>query len=200
MTDADRSAELEGKDPKRLTIDIRIGHLPGLVTRRHRIAFSRDGRRGGIFTMDADGRNVDRVTEGRDQTPAWSPDSDGSSSARTSTDRTARHPDGRGGRGRRPSPLGDDLHGAAPAWSPDGRRCLLPRRHRLHRERRRPVRAEDRRRTPPRFMPDGSLLFGARGGRDGTWQIVRWDDGDVTTVVDTPRTTSSRCRPTTGRG
>ena len=55
VTDADRSADLAGKDPKRLTTDTRADTFPAWSPDGTRIAFSRGGDGGGIFTMDADG-------------------------------------------------------------------------------------------------------------------------------------------------
>jgi Tol biopolymer transport system component len=86
------------------------------------------------------------------------------------------------------TPLGDELRGGVPSWSVDGRRITFFRDDVVHTANTdgtslRRI-AEGRH---PRFLPDGSLLFGARGGRGGTWRIVRWQDGDVTTVVDTPQ-------------
>ena len=188
VTEADRSDELDGHEPQRLTTDTRADSFPSWSPDGRRIAFSRSGEGGGVFTVDADGRDLRRVTQGNDLTPSWSPDGDRIAFARAGAEpddaETLMVVDAEGGDA---TPLGDGLRGVAPAWSSDGRRITFSRddtvavanadgssmRHI----------AEGRN---PRFLPDGSLLFAARGGRDETWRIVRWDDGDVTTVIDTP--------------
>jgi len=187
VTDSDQPTDVGETDRSvRLTVDARMDSFPAWSPDGDRIAFSRSGEGGGIFTMDAEGRAVRRVTEGRDQTPAWSPDGDriafGRASDGSDGPDTLMVVDSEGGDAR---PLGD-LRGAAPAWSSDGRRVTFFRDDTVFIANADGASVwEIAQGRHPRFLPDGSLVFGARGGRAGTWRVARWNNGDVTTVVDT---------------
>jgi CubicO group peptidase (beta-lactamase class C family) len=186
VTDADRSEELAGKDAKRLTTDPRMDTFPAWSPDGTRIAFTRGGDGGGIFTMDSNGRDVRRVTEGRDMTPAWSPDGErivfGRAAAEPDAPDTLMVVDAEGGDAE---PLGE-LRGAAPSLSADGRSVTFFRDDTVYTAN---ADGTDARAVAqgrhPRFLPDGTLIFAALGGRQDTWRIVRSDDGEITTVVDT---------------
>jgi hypothetical protein len=97
------------------------GFYPVLSPDGQRIAFSRDG---GIYVMDADGANAQRVATVGENTynvgqPMWSPD--GRRLAFTSTDGclTIVSLDGSA------APACIASHAGAPAWSPDGTRFAL---------------------------------------------------------------------------
>jgi CubicO group peptidase (beta-lactamase class C family) len=178
-----------GRNAKRLTTHPGMDSFPAWSPDGGRIAFGRSGEAEGIYTMDADGGNVRRVTEGRDVTPAWSPDGD-----RIAFSRAGAEPDDSDTlmvvdtEGGDATSLGDDLGGSAPSWSADGERLTFFRGDAIYTARAdgssvRKI-AEGRH---PRFLPDTSVVFAARGGRDGTWRIARWRDGALTTVVDTPQ-------------
>ena len=97
--------------------------LAGATTERGRIAFARGGKRPGIYTIDANGRRLERVTRHRDSLPTWSPDGSMLAIRRWNEDPrrydlVVATPDG--SEQRR---VGTDLYGPPGrefAWSPDG--------------------------------------------------------------------------------
>lgn len=117
-----------GPDLVRLTSNVADDHQPDVSPDGRHIVFvsNRDGGKGEIYVMDADGSHARNLTNdpASDDTPAWSPDGR----------RIAFQSDRRGpieiyvmdADGSHPTPLAP---GARAAWSPDGRRlayqCLV---------------------------------------------------------------------------
>ena len=66
------AADDDGDNPKRLT---RKGQFHGIAFSPdgQKIAYDKGGRRGGIFTMNADGTNKTRITSRSNYGPSWGP-------------------------------------------------------------------------------------------------------------------------------
>lgn len=110
----------------RLTDNVADDSQPDISPDGRHIVFvsNRDGGKGEIYLMDADGRNLRNLTHNpaHDDSPAWSPDGRQivfQSNRRGSTEIFVINADGGD-----PRPLGP---GGRPAWSPDGRQIAFSR-------------------------------------------------------------------------
>lgn len=182
------TSDEDGDHVQRLTARAQADSFPDWSPDGRRVAFSRDGPDDeGIYTMSADGKDVQRLTEGKDLTPSWSPDGGRIVFGRA---RGGDEPDDIHVIDADASPgeerLLRDLRGGAPDWSPDARHLTYSRDEAVYIAE---VAGGAERRVAdgrhPRWLPDGSLVFATPDGADGTWQIVRWLDGEIETVVDT---------------
>jgi CubicO group peptidase (beta-lactamase class C family) len=181
--------EADGSDPRPLTTNRANEAFPAWSPDGDSIAFGRTGSGQGIYTMRPDGTRERRLTRGSDDTAVWSRDGD----------RLAFHRGSEDGPGdiRTMTRRGTDVDvvagtdgGVAPDWSPDDERLAFYKREAGSEavyvvdaaggDARRITNGRD-----PRWLPDGSLVFSQRPSR-GDARIVRWSEGVVTTVVDTP--------------
>jgi uncharacterized protein YjdB len=173
---------------------------PSLSPDRTRIAFS--SNRGGsydLYVMDADGRDLRRLTTdpGNEGEPTWTPD--GSRIVYTATPKGgqpqlhALRPDGNPPRALTTGPGGNH----SPAASADGRTLAFVSTRDGNQEiylmppdggEARRVTTTDQRESHPRFLPNGDLVFAVeRGGRSKGSRVVRLagTEGEGKTLLET---------------